>query len=113
MRFGLAGFISAFRPNAVFQGLIEQVGTYSPEMAKMRLALREAFVERSARGIQHMQLEGHADTSVDPVMAAEVLGAMVDQTCFIWLTLGKKFDEDEVIDTLTMVWSRAIGIPQD
>jgi AcrR family transcriptional regulator len=112
VRFGLHRFVSAFRPNATFQRLLEQVGTSSPEMASLRLALREAFVQRSARGIQHMQDEGHADAAIDPVMTAEVLGAMVDQTCYMWLSLGKDYDEDEVLDTLTMVWSRAIGLKE-
>lgn len=110
VRFGLKRFIEAFRPNAVFMGLLEQVGTYTPEMADMRLSLREAFVERSARGIEHMQKEGVADLSVDPVLTAEVLGAMVDQTCYIWLSLGKEFDEGEVLEVLTSIWARAIGL---
>jgi len=110
VRFGLHRFVSAFRPNAVFMGLLEQVGTYTAEMASMRLALREAFVERSAGGILHMQKEGFADASIDPRMTAEILGAMVDQTCFLWLSLGKDFDEDEVLDTMTSIWSRAIGL---
>ncbi len=109
---GLRRFINAFRPHAVFIGLIEQVGTYTPEMADMRLALREAFVERSARGIQHMQDEGEADASIDPHMTAEVLGAMVDQTCYIWLSLGKAFEEEQVLEALSGVWARAIGLQQ-
>ena len=107
---GLKRFINAFRPHAVFIGLIEQVGTYTPEMADMRLALREAFVERSARGIEHMQTVGEADPSINAHMTAEVLGAMVDQTCYIWFSLGKDFDEDEVLTALSTVWSRAIGL---
>ncbi|GAA1746541.1 TetR/AcrR family transcriptional regulator [Aeromicrobium alkaliterrae] len=112
VRFGLHRFIEAFRPNAVFMGLLEQVGTYTPEMADMRLSLREAFVERSASGIRHMQREGVADTSVDPVLTAEVLGAMVDQTCYIWLSLGKEFADGEVLEVLTSVWARAIGLTE-
>jgi AcrR family transcriptional regulator len=112
VRFGLSRFITAFRPNATFQRLLEQVGTSSPEMGNLRLALREAFVDRSARGIQHMQDEGHADRAIDPVMTAEVLGAMVDQTCYMWLSLGKDYDEEQVLDTLTLVWSRAIGLKE-
>ncbi|MDQ6523454.1 TetR/AcrR family transcriptional regulator [Nocardioides sp. LHD-245] len=112
VRHGLHRFVLAFRPNATFQRLLEQVGTSSPEMSTMRLALREDFVRRSARGIEHMQEEGFADPSIDPVMVAEVLGAMVDQTTFMWLSLGKEYDEDELLDTLTLVWSRAIGLKE-
>lgn len=107
---GLRRFIAAFRPNAVFIGLIEQVGTYTPEMAKMRLALREEFVERNARGIEQLQLQGEADARIDARMTAEVLGAMVDQTCYVWFSLGKDFEEAEVLRALSTVWARGIGI---
>lgn len=107
---GLQRYINAFRPHAVFIGLIEQVGTYTPELADMRLALREAFVERSARGIKRMQAEGDADPNIDSYMTAEVLGAMVDHTCYIWLSLGKDFSEEDVLNALSTVWARAIGL---
>jgi AcrR family transcriptional regulator len=113
VREGLQRFIDAFRPHAVIIGLIEQVGTFTPEMRKLRLALRESFVALSARGIARMQVEGHADPDLDPLMTAEVLGAMVDQTCYIWFSLGKDFQEIEVLDSLSMIWSRAIGLRED
>lgn len=113
VRAGIERFVAAFRPNAVMIGLIEQVGTFTPEMAAMRLATREAAIARNARGIQRMQAEGSADGTVNARMTAEVLGAMIDQTCYVWFSLGKEMDEAEVLDTLTSVWSRAIGLRPD
>ncbi|TDC43897.1 TetR/AcrR family transcriptional regulator [Actinomadura sp. KC345] len=110
IRLAMWRFVDAFRPNAVMIGLIEQVGTFTPEMRQLRLALRESFVDRTARGIQRMQADGIADPEVDPVLFAEVLGAMVDQTCYIWFFLGKEFDPRETVETLTLVWARGIGI---
>lgn len=110
IRRAMARFVEAFRPNAVMIGLIEQVGTFTPEMRRLRLALRQSFVDRSARGIRRMQADGVADPGLDPVMLAEVLGAMVDQTCYIWFFLGKEFDSHAVVETLTTVWAGGIGI---
>jgi AcrR family transcriptional regulator len=110
IRLAMWRFINAFRPNAVMIGLIEQVGTFTPEMRKLRLRLRESFVDRTARGITRMQADGICDPDVDPVMYADVLGAMVDQTCYIWFFLGKEFDADQVVETLTTVWARGIGV---
>ena len=110
IRRAMVRFIDAFRPNAWIIGLIEQVGTFTPEMRRLRLALRESFVERSAHGIRRMQEDGIADPNVDPVLLAEVLGAMVDQTCYIWFFLGKDFDTEAVVAALTTVWARGIGI---
>lgn len=109
-RAAMLRFINAFRPNAAILGLLEQVGTFTPEMAKLRLSLRESFVDRLANGISRLQSDGTADPLIDPQMVAEVLGAMVDQTCYMWFFLGKDYDETKVVDTLTMVWSRSIGI---
>ncbi|MGH3757896.1 TetR/AcrR family transcriptional regulator [Actinophytocola sp.] len=110
VRRAMVRFIDAFRPNAVMIGLIEQVGTFTPEMRRLRLSLRESFVDRTAQGIRRQQEEGLADRSADPEMFAEVLGAMVDQICYLWFFLGKEFDADAVVEALTSVWARAIGI---
>lgn len=102
-------FVDAYRPNARIIALIEQVGTFTPELKQIRLQVREAFVERAARGIQHQQEEGIADPGLDPVLTSEVLGAMVDHVCYVWLNLGKEFDEEALLHTLTTVWMRGIG----
>ncbi|MGY1652373.1 TetR/AcrR family transcriptional regulator [Geodermatophilus sp. SYSU D01119] len=102
-------FVDAYRPRARIIALVEQVGTFTPELKHLRLQVREAFVERAARGIAHQQEAGIADKSLDPVLTAEVLGAMVDHTCYVWLNLGRDFDRDALLRTLTTVWVRAIG----
>ncbi|MFY9927362.1 MAG: TetR/AcrR family transcriptional regulator [Streptosporangiaceae bacterium] len=110
IRRAMVRFVEGFRPNAVMIGLIEQVGTFTPEMRSLRLALRQSFVDRSARGIRRMQADGIADPDLDPVLLAEVLGAMVDQTCYLWFFLGKEFDSQAVVEALTTVWARGIGV---
>jgi AcrR family transcriptional regulator len=102
-------FVDSYRPRARIIALVEQVGTFTPELKHLRLQVREAFVERAARGIAHQQEAGIADKSLDPVLTAEVLGAMVDHTCYVWLNLGRDFDRDALLRTLTTVWVRAIG----
>ncbi|MGH3757895.1 TetR/AcrR family transcriptional regulator [Actinophytocola sp.] len=110
IRRAMVRFVDAYRPNAVMIGLIEQVGTFTPAMRQLRLRLRESFVARSAQGIRRMQKDGVADPSVNAVMIAEVLGAMVDQTCYLWFFLGKEFDAPAVVEALTTVWARGVGV---
>jgi AcrR family transcriptional regulator len=110
VRAAMQRFVDAYRPNARIIALTEQVGTFTPEMRDMRLALRAAFVERSAHGIRRLQADGLADPELDVPIIAEVLGAMLDHTCYVWFTLGKKFDEEALLSTLTTVWARAIGV---
>ncbi len=103
-------FVEAYRPHAKIIALIEQVGTFTPAMRELRLTLREAFVQRTVQGLKRLQAEGHADPDADVELLAELLGAMVDHTCYIWFSLGKEFDEDRLLDGLTRIWTRAVGV---
>src|SRR5690606_6640169 len=89
---------------------IEQVGTFTPEMKQIRLQVRGAYVDRMARIIEHHQKDGLADASLDPYLTAEVLGSMVDQIAHVWFTLGKSFDEAEMLHVLTITWLRGAGV---
>jgi hypothetical protein len=91
---------------------MEQVGTFTPEMRAMRLGVREEFLARLERGIKRQQAAGVADPQVDPQLMVQVLGAMVEHTCYVWLVLGKEFDERELVDALTLTWARALGIEE-
>ncbi len=110
VRGAMQRFVDAYIPSARIIALTEQVGTFTPEMRDLRLALRAAFLDRSIRGIRRLQEEGIADPGLDVAVTAEVLGAMVDHTCYVWLTLGKQLDKDVLLATLTTVWARAIGV---
>lgn len=103
-------FIDSYRRNAKILALIEQVGTFTPEMKQIRLQVREAGVERMARIIEHHQKDGLVDDSIDYQLTAEALGSMVDQIAHVWFNLGKQFDEAEMLHVLTVVWLRGIGI---
>ena len=48
-------YVESYRSRAKILALIEQVGTFTPEMKRIRLQMREAHVDRLARGIEHQQ----------------------------------------------------------
>jgi AcrR family transcriptional regulator len=110
IREGLRGYIRVYRENALMIALTEQVGTFTPEMRAMRLHVRDAWLARLERAIKRQQAEGLADPTLDPYMTVQVLGAMADHTCYVWFSLGKPYEENEVLDTLTTVWARTIGV---
>lgn len=112
IRSALQRFVHAYRPAARMVALVEQVGTIRPDVKEMRLAARDAFVQRTIRGIKRWQLEGLADTTLDVDLTAEVLGSMVDHTCYVWMSLGREFDEEALLDTLTLTWARAIAVDE-
>jgi hypothetical protein len=100
-------FIRAYRENAVMLAQMEQVGTYSPDMRELKIATREAFVHRTRRGLHHAIAENIADPNLDVEYVSEVLGSMLEYTCYMWITVGMDFDEQRVIDALALVWTNA------
>lgn len=110
IRAALKRFSDAYRPAARFVALVEEVGASTPDVRQLRLSLRDEFVQRSVRGLTRWQAEGLADPSLDPQLVAEALGSMTDQICHVWWNDGRAFDEDAMLDTLTIIWSRAIGV---
>jgi AcrR family transcriptional regulator len=105
-------FIAAYRAESRLIVVVAQLGQTTPEVASLRLSVREAFVARTARGIRLQQAQGLVDPGLDPWLASEVLGSMVDHTCWVWLTLGREFDEEALIATLTLVWTRALRLAE-
>ena len=102
-------FVAAYRVQARLIVVIAQLGQSTPEVARLRLAVRSAFVERTARGIRLQQVRGLADPGLDPDLTSEVLGSMVDHTCWVWLTLGREFEEEALLETLSLIWTRALN----
>ena len=101
-------YVDAYRPHATFIGLIEQVGAFSPDLRQLRLDIRTAFVKRTQHGIEAMKKRGVTASDIDTEYTAEVLGAMLEYTCYLWLCLDRKFDEERLIDALSAIWEKAI-----
>ncbi|KRB77781.1 hypothetical protein ASE01_06195 [Nocardioides sp. Root190] len=102
-------FLHAYRPNARMIGLIEQVGTFSTELRDLRLDLRETFVRRTQRGIARLVDAGVTRPEIDVEYTAEALGAMLEYTCYVWFSLGREFDEERLVATLSDIWVQALA----
>lgn len=111
IREGVRQYVEVYRPNARMLALMEQVGSFTDEMRDLRLRVREEFLAWVEHGMKRQQAAGEADPAVDTHVMVEVLGAMMDHTCYIHFALGKPFDERILLDTLTTVWSRALAVP--
>lgn len=102
-------FVHAYRPHATMLGLMEQVGTFTPELRDLRLEARNTFVERTRRGIERLKADGRTDPGLDVEYTAESLGAMLEYTCYIWFSLDRDFEESRLVDALAHIWSRALA----
>ena len=112
IRAALKRFTDAYRPAARMIAIIEEVAAATPEIRDLRRSMREDFLQRTVRGIKRWQEDGTADPDLNADLVAEALGSMVDQVCYVRWNLGKDFDEEALLDTLTTVWARAIGVQE-
>lgn len=105
-------YLTSYMKNAKMMAMIEQVATFNDEMRALRREIRTAYVYRSERAIMRLQAAGLANDDVDARYAASALGSMVDKFAYTWLILGEDFELDESTRTLSLLWARAIGLPE-
>jgi AcrR family transcriptional regulator len=106
-------FMEAYRHNAAFMRVFEQVASFDPAMSALRRQIRDDFVGRARRGIESMQRQGVARTDVDATLVAHALVAMIDNVAYTWLVLADRQDEDAIVETVSDIWAAAIGLVDD
>ena len=103
-------YLAGYRDDAALWGVIEQVSRYDEHVNAARMATMQHYAERIGRAIERWQREG-ADPRVDPVVAADALGAMVARFAELWLVQGyRDYDFDHAVEQLTILWANALGL---
>jgi AcrR family transcriptional regulator len=106
-------YLERYRSAARLMRVIEEASRYDAYVNNARMASMKHFVERSERSIRRLQADGLADPRVNPALASDALGAMVARFAELWLTQGyRKYDFDEVVDQLSLLWAQAIGLKE-
>lgn len=107
-------YLERYRDEAALMGVIEQVSRYDAHVNSARMATQKHFVERAERAIRRFQREGIADRRLNPMIAADALGAMVGRFSELWLVQGyREYDFDEAVEQLTVLWANALGLPEE
>jgi AcrR family transcriptional regulator len=105
-------YLGLYREHATMIALIEQVATFDEHFQTMRRDLRRRFVSRIERAIEGIYERDETGAEpLDPHLAANALGGMVDNFSYVWFVLNQSFDRDDAVRTLDAVWSRALGLP--
>ncbi|WP_187328569.1 TetR/AcrR family transcriptional regulator [Rhodococcus sp. WS3] len=94
---------------------ITHAAAVEDEFLQAWMQIRGVGVRQIAGRIKVLQREGITDPSVDPYVAASALSSMLEHSCYLWLGMnaqgiGRPKSDDEAIDTITYLWSRALGI---
>ncbi|MGV9713350.1 TetR/AcrR family transcriptional regulator [Gordonia sp. NPDC003424] len=107
-------YYQAYRRNAKMMAIVEQVATFNEEFRTLRHDHRSQLIERTAGAIRHWQEQGlGVRQTLDPVMAARAMAAMVDHTLYLWLVQGDTADEEALLDTLDQMCLGALGLTED
>lgn len=106
-------YYQAYRRNARLMAIVEQVATFNQEFRELRHEHRRQLIDRTSRAIARWQKDGLVRASLDPVLAARAMAAMVDHTLYLWLIQGDEANEDALLDTLDQMCLGALGLDRD
>jgi AcrR family transcriptional regulator len=102
-------YLRAYRKNARLMALFEQVAQIDEGFRQRRVARSDAFAQRNAKMIARLQADGQADPSLDPLVAAHALGAMVSRVAYAAFVLNQPVASFEVlIENLNRLWTNAL-----
>jgi len=117
IREGHRAYMRAYERYAGLMVAFEQAATVDPGFAEMRVARGDLFGRRNARRIQEFQEQGLFNDALDPWLVALALNSMVSRMAYRAIALGNDIDVDHLVDVLTELWGRALGLidadPQD
>lgn len=103
-------YVRGYRRNARLMSLLLQIAEQDTELLERRLAIRQRFEDRLSRAISRWQRDGLVYRDLDPVYTANALAYMVDRFLYEWTVLDLDYDEDLVVETLTKLWARGLGL---
>jgi AcrR family transcriptional regulator len=102
-------YVAGYRRNARMMSLLVQIGSL-PDVRDLGLDVHDGYETRISRAIEAWQSQGLAYPDVDPVYAANALSYMVDRFLYEWTVLDLDYDQEKVVDTLTKLWVRGLGL---
>ncbi|CAB4695270.1 unannotated protein [freshwater metagenome] len=103
-------YVRGYRRNARLMTLLLQIAEQDNELRERQLAIRQVFENRLSKAIRRWQRDGRVYPDLDPVYTANALAYMVDRFLYEWTVMDLAYDEDLVVETLTKLWARSLGL---
>jgi AcrR family transcriptional regulator len=106
-------YLEKYRDASRLMGVIEQVSRYDEHVNAARMATQRHFRDNAEVTIKRLQHEGVIDQQLNPVIAADALGAMMGRFAELYFVehFRETYDFDEVVDQLTLLCLNALGVP--
>lgn len=105
--------MQSYRDEAPIMGVIEQVYRYDEQVKAARIRRHRRYNQQVARAIAQLQRRGLADPTLDPEVAAMILGSMTSRFPEMWFVEGRvdcRFEEG--VEQLTRMLMNALGVEQ-
>jgi AcrR family transcriptional regulator len=106
-------YLRAYANNARMLEVVEQAATNDPQFRELVDGLRSVFVDKSRATLARFQADGLADPTLDPDLAGPALVGMVESFARRWHAHGETYDSEQVVATLTRLWTQAVGLRPD
>lgn len=104
-------FLEAYRREAAMIGVVEQVSRHDEHLRETRRKRLQRDNEQLAHSIASLQRRGEADPTLDPVLAAALLGSMTTRFPEAWLVEGVfEAQLDDVVEQITKIFVNALGL---
>lgn len=96
---------------------VTHAATTDPDFVQVWMQIREVGVRQIGGRIKILQAEGATDPNLNPYVAASALSSMLEHSCYLWLGTnaqgtGRPASDDQAIDTISYLWSHALGIAE-
>ena len=104
-------YVAGYRRNARMMTILLQIGRRA-EVRDLGIGVHNTFEDRIARAIERWQRDGLVYPDLDPVYTANALSYMVDRFLYEWTVLDLDYDQDKVVETLSRLWVRSLGLEQ-
>jgi AcrR family transcriptional regulator len=105
-------YLEIYRRNARLMALLDQVIQIDDDFRELRSKRSREFVDRNAHAIRRLQERGLADKTLDPVMSAAALNGMVSRMASAAFVHGEDIEFEDLVETLTVLWANALGLPR-
>lgn len=106
-------YVESYARNARMMSVMSEVAAYDAFIRTLSIQIRERFVDRNEESVKRLQQQGLADKSLDPRIAADVLGGMIERFAQVWVNSRSQAEIDAAVPVLTRIWTRGLGIAED
>lgn len=105
------GYLRWHKANSRWLAVVEEASGTDEVAHEQRLGARRREVSRVARSIRRWQSEGLIDPAIAATPTAGALVSMMTNFAYWLYEGGDQYNEAEAVETMTVVWLRAVGLP--